>query len=462
MVSSAKPRILVTDDESSIRSALREILEFEQYEISEAASGDEAFEKLQAESFDLLLLDIKMKGMDGFELLEKLNEARLQLPVIMLTGHGTIEMAVQATRLGAFDFLQKPPDLNRLLITVRNALDKGTLVKENRKMRRNIPQLSEIIGNSEAIQHIKSTIAKVAPTDARVLITGENGTGKELVARSLHEQSRRSGEPFVEVNCAAIPTELLESELFGHEEGAFTGAVSQRIGKFEQAHGGTLFLDEIGDMSLQAQAKVLRALQENTIARVGGTELIRVNVRILAATNKDLRTEIQEQQFREDLYHRLNVIPIHVPPLSDRREDIPLLARAFLRQMATKDIVFEGKSFSDEALEKLQRHDWTGNVRELHNVVERLGILSGGAVITAEDVELMAGPVSKSATDGNQGMRDLLEDYPDFQSFKDATELIFVKYQLDKYQWNISQTADAIGIQRSHLYNKIKKFNLKR
>ncbi len=403
-----------------------------------------------------------MKGMDGFELLEKLNEARLQLPVIMLTGHGTIEMAVQATRLGAFDFLQKPPDLNRLLITVRNALDKGTLVKENRKMRRNIPQLSEIIGNSEAIQHIKSTIAKVAPTDARVLITGENGTGKELVARSLHEQSRRSGEPFVEVNCAAIPTELLESELFGHEEGAFTGAVSQRIGKFEQAHGGTLFLDEIGDMSLQAQAKVLRALQENTIARVGGTELIRVNVRILAATNKDLRTEIQEQQFREDLYHRLNVIPIHVPPLSDRREDIPLLARAFLRQMATKDIVFEGKSFSDEALEKLQRHDWTGNVRELHNVVERLGILSGGAVITAEDVELMAGPVSKSATDGNQGMRDLLEDYPDFQSFKDATELIFVKYQLDKYQWNISQTADAIGIQRSHLYNKIKKFNLKR
>ena len=462
MSSKKNPRILVTDDESSIRSALREILEFEQYEVSEAASGDEALTKLQAEAFDLLLLDIKMKGMDGFELLEKLNEASIQVPVIMLTGHGTIEMAVQATRLGAFDFLQKPPDLNRLLITVRNALDKGTLVKENRKMRRRVPRLSEIIGESDAIKHIKATIAKVAPTDARVLITGENGTGKELVARSLHEQSRRSDEPFVEVNCAAIPTELLESELFGHEEGAFTGASSRRIGKFEQAHGGTLFLDEIGDMSLTAQAKVLRALQENTIVRVGGTELIRVNVRILAATNKDLRTEIQEHRFREDLYHRLNVIPVHVPPLSDRRGDIPLLARAFLREMAEKDIVFEGKHFSEAALEKLQRNDWTGNVRELHNVVERLGILSSGPEITGAEVDLLAGSVSRSATDGNQGMRDLLESYPDFQSFKDATELIFVKYQLDKYQWNISQTADAIGIQRSHLYNKIKKFNLKR
>ncbi|MCC5934371.1 MAG: sigma-54 dependent transcriptional regulator [Candidatus Cyclonatronum sp.] len=462
MSAKKNPRILVTDDEASIRSALREILEFEQYDVSEAASGTLALEKLQAEAFDLLLLDIKMKGMDGFELLEKLNEAGIQLPVIMLTGHGTIEMAVQATRLGAFDFLQKPPDLNRLLITVRNALDKGILVKENRKMRRSVPRLSEIIGESDAIRHIKATIAKVAPTDARVLITGENGTGKELVARSLHEQSRRSDEPFVEVNCAAIPTELLESELFGHEEGAFTGASSRRIGKFEQAHGGTLFLDEIGDMSLTAQAKVLRALQENTIVRVGGTELIKVNVRILAATNKDLRLEIQEQRFREDLYHRLNVIPVHVPPLSDRREDIPLLATAFLREMADKDIVFEGKTFSPGALEKLQRHEWTGNVRELHNVVERLGILSSGPEITAAEVDLLAGAVQRSATDGNQGMRDLLEKYPDFQSFKDATELIFVKYQLDKHQWNISQTADAIGIQRSHLYNKIKKFNLKR
>lgn len=462
MSSSQTARILITDDESSIRSALREILEFENYQVDEAASGDQALEMLRKETFDLMLLDIKMKGIDGFEVLEAINEEKLNLPVIMLTGHGTIEMAIQATKLGAFDFLQKPPDLNRLLITVRNALERGTLQRENRKMKRNVPSVSEIIGESEGIRQIKATIAKVAPTDARVLITGENGTGKELVARSLHEQSRRSAEPFVEVNCAAIPSELLESELFGHEEGAFTGAKRQRIGKFEQAHNGTLFLDEIGDMSSTAQAKVLRALQENTIVRVGGTESIKVNVRVLAATNKDLKVEIHENRFREDLFHRLNVIPIQVLPLRERKGDIPLLANAFLLDMAANDIIFEGKSFSDDAMSALQEMEWTGNVRELHNVVERLGILSSGTEITAKDVKALAGGVGSSQSVKETAMGDMLEEYDDFQSFKEAAELMFVEYQLEKHSWNISQTADSIGIQRSHLYNKIKKYNLTR
>ncbi len=462
MTDTQPARILITDDEASIRGALREILEFESYHITEAGSGDEALKTLEEEQFDLMLLDIKMKGMDGFELLEILNEQGRELPVIMLTGHGTIEMAVQATRLGAFDFLQKPPDLNRLLITVRNALEQGTLQRENKKMRRAITPVSDIIGESKGIQRIKETISKVAPTDARVLITGENGTGKELVARSLHEQSRRSAEPFVEVNCAAIPSELLESELFGHEEGAFTGAGRRRIGKFEQAHNGTLFLDEIGDMSATAQAKVLRALQENTIVRVGGTETIKVNVRVLAATNKDLKLEIAENRFREDLFHRLNVIPVHVPPLRERREDIPLLAEAFLQEMARKDIVFEGKTFSDGAMKKLCELEWSGNVRELHNVVERLGILSSGPEITGDEVDMMTSGSAASTLEEESGIQQMLDEYPDFQSFKEASELLFIQYQLEKHEWNISQTADSIGIQRSHLYNKIKKYDIKR
>jgi two-component system nitrogen regulation response regulator NtrX len=462
MAEKQQARILITDDEASIRGALREILEFESYEVEEASSGDEALKLLENGQFDLMLLDIKMKGIDGFEVLEKLKEQQRGLPVIMLTGHGTIEMAVNATRLGAFDFLQKPPDLNRLLITVRNALEKGTLQRENRRMKRSVPKASQIIGESEAITLIKNTLSKVAPTDARVLITGENGTGKELVARNLHEQSRRAGEPFVEVNCAAIPADLLESELFGHEEGAFTGANRRRIGKFEQAHNGTLFLDEIGDMSDKAQAKVLRALQENKIVRVGGTESIQVNVRVLAATNKDLKQEIAENRFREDLFHRLNVIPIHVPPLRERRGDIPLLAKAFLRDMASRDIVFEGKEFSNDALQALQQLDWTGNVRELHNVVERLAILSPGHEISEADVKSLAGGVGSDSFPSEGGMEKMLDEFEDFQSFKEAAELLFIEYKLNEHQWNISQTADAIGIQRSHLYNKIKKYNLKR
>lgn len=468
------PRILVTDDEAGIRSALREILEFEGYEIEEAADGHQALKLLRERkknpspdtSIHLMLLDIKMKGIDGFEVLEAVNEDELGVPVIMLTGHGTIEMAVQATRLGAFDFLEKPPDLNRLLITVRNALQQADLAEENAKMKRAIPKPGDIIGESAAIQRIKQTIEKVAPTEARVLITGENGTGKELVARSLHEQSRRRREPFIEVNCAAIPSELLESELFGHEEGAFTGASRQRIGKFEQAQGGTLFLDEIGDMSQDAQAKVLRALQESVITRVGGSEAISVNVRIFAATNKDLAAEIREKRFREDLYHRLSVIPIHVPPLRERRDDVPLLAEAFLHEVAQKDIIFEGKYFQPEALEALQNMPWTGNVRELHNVVERLGILSAGPEIKAEDVSVLAGGVSPSQPPAEEAaqteLKALLDSYEDFQTYKEATELAFIQHKLNKHQWNISQTADAIGIQRSHLYNKIKKYSIKR
>jgi two-component system, NtrC family, nitrogen regulation response regulator NtrX len=452
-----KLKILLTDDESSIRKALREILEYENYEVFEAGSGIECLELIGKENVDLMLLDIKMQGMDGMEVMERLNDQGHDFPVIMLSGHGNIDAAVQATKLGAFDFLQKPPDLNRLLISVRNALEKQSLILENKKMRRRISRVNEIIGESDLIKNIRNTIKKVAPTDARVLITGENGTGKELVARWLHEYSRRNNGPFVEVNCAAIPAELLESELFGHEKGAFTGAAGRRIGKFEQADGGTLFLDEIGDMSPASQAKVLRALQENVITRVGGSEAIQVDVRVLSATNKDLKEEIAEHRFREDLFHRLSVIPIHVPPLRERRNDIELLARFFLEELAGRDIIFAGKSFSDEAIVKLKELEWSGNIRELHNVVERLGILSPENIIDADTIEMLA--MSKLEPDQFDGM---LGDYEDFQEFKEASENLFIKYHLDKNDWNISQTADKIGIQRSHLYNKIKKYQIER
>ncbi len=456
---SKKTTILITDDEERIRSALAEILEFEGYAIEHAASGTEALKKLQSNAFDLMFLDVKMKGMDGFEVLEALNEQEITVPVIMLTGHGTIEMAVQATRLGAYDFLQKPPDLNRLLITVRNALDKGQLVKENTKMRRSLSQVDPIVGESRSIKVIKNTIQKVAPTDARVLITGDNGTGKELVARWLHEYSKRKDSPFVDVNCAAIPSDLLESELFGHEEGAFTGAVRQRVGKFEQANGGTLFLDEIGDMSLEAQAKVLRALQENKIVRVGGREQISVNVRVVAATNKELEQEIKDGNFREDLFHRLNVIPIKVPSLNERKEDIPLLVNHFLNKLAESDIIFEGKYFSKKALDRLQSLNWTGNIRELHNVVERLGILSSENEITLDEVSMLTKSPEKQSGDS---LDSIAEVAGSFQNFKEITERKFIIFSLEKNEWNISQTADEIGIQRSHLYNKIKKYDINR
>ncbi|MDZ7682450.1 MAG: sigma-54 dependent transcriptional regulator [Fodinibius sp.] len=373
-MSKSKPTIMVTDDEKSIRNSLRDILEFEDYNVLEAESGTDVFDLLAEQPVDLMLLDIKMKGMDGMEILTKLKEQNYQFPVIMISGHGNIEIAVEATKKGAFDFIEKPPDLNRLLVSVRNALDQYRLTEENRTIKSRLPQVPEIIGESEAIEKIKTTIDKVAQTQSRVMVTGENGTGKELVARWIHEKSKRSSGPFIDVNCAAIPADLLESELFGHEKGAFTGASSQRIGKFEQASDGTLFLDEVGDMSAEAQAKVLRALQENSIVRVGGTKKIPVDVRVISATNKDLLEEIDTGGFREDLYHRLNVIPIHVPPLRKRREDIPLLARDWLRQLGQKDIMFSGISFTDQALQELKKQHWSGNVRELQNAIERLGL----------------------------------------------------------------------------------------
>ncbi len=381
-------KILVIDDEKSIRNTLKEILEYEGHEVQDAGDGVEGLKKFESEKFDLVLCDIKMPKMDGLELLEKAMELQNDTPVIMISGHGTIETAVEAIKKGAYDFISKPLDLNRMLITLRNALDRSSLVKETKVLKKKITRNNEMIGNSEPIMKIKEMIARVAPTDARVLITGENGTGKELVARWIHEQSNRNASPLVEVNCAAIPSELIESELFGHEKGAFTSAVKQRIGKFEMAHNGTLFLDEIGDMSLSAQAKVLRALQENKITRVGGEKEIPVNVRIIAATNKDLQKEIEKNNFREDLYHRLSVIVIHVPSLNERKDDIPLISDYFMEQICD-DYKMPRKSFTKEAYDELKKINWTGNIRELRNVVERLIILCD-KTISGSDVRNFA------------------------------------------------------------------------
>lgn len=383
-------KILIIDDERSIRNTLKEILEFEGHEITLAEDGKAGLEAACNTNFDIVFCDIKMPGMDGMEVLDKLSERAIDVPVIMISGHGSIDTAVECIKKGAFDFIQKPLDLNRILITLKNATDKSQLVKETKILKKKVGRVQEIIGESEAIVRIKQMIDKVAPTDARVLITGANGTGKELVARWLHEKSERVSMPFIEVNCAAIPGELIESELFGHEKGAFTSAVKQHKGKFEQADGGTLFLDEIGDMSLAAQAKVLRVLQEHKLTRVGSDKDINVNVRVVAATNKNLREEIAKGTFREDLYHRLSVIVIHVPSLAERRDDIPLLVDYFIKQICTES----GKScrtITPEAVAELCIQPWSGNIRELHNVVERLLILSNN-VITKEDVQMFAIP----------------------------------------------------------------------
>ncbi len=385
-------KILVVDDERAIRRALREILEFEEFEVDEAENGKQGLDMAKSGDYDIIFCDIKMPEMDGMEVLDGILKAKVETPVIMISGHGNIETAVQAIKKGAFDFIEKPLDLNRILVTIRNAKDKTVLIEEKKVLKKTVKRFkgSSIIGETEEIIQIKEMIEKVAPSDARVLVTGENGTGKELVARSLHELSERKGMPFVEVNCAAIPSELIESELFGHEKGAFTSAVKQKKGKFELASGGTLFLDEIGDMSASAQAKVLRALQENVIQRVGGEKDIKVNARVVAATNKDLRKEIEEGNFREDLYHRLAVILIHVPSLNERRDDIPMLADHFMTMVCAEHGIAR-KSFDDKALEELQKTDWSGNIRELRNIVERLIIL-GGDVITADEVKMFANP----------------------------------------------------------------------
>jgi len=363
------PSILVIDDEKSIRNVLKDILTNEGYKVDEAADGEEGFKKFSETDFDAVLCDIKMPKIDGIEFLQKAYELKPEVPIIIISGHGNIETAVDAVKKGAYDYISKPPDLNRLLITIRNATDKKVLVKESKILKSKVSKVQEIIGKSNAIEKIKNTIEKVAVTDARVLITGENGTGKELVAKWLHEKSNRNNASLVEVNCAAIPAELIESELFGHEKGSFTSAIKQRIGKFEQANGGTLFLDEIGDMSLPAQAKVLRALQEGKITRVGGDKEINVDVRVIAATNKNLLEEVEQKNFRLDLYHRLSVILIHVPSLNERRDDIPLLVNKFLEDIAL-DYRQTPKSIDKKALEALQQHNWTGNIRELRNVVE--------------------------------------------------------------------------------------------
>lgn len=377
--------ILIIDDERSIRKTLTEILSFEGYKLDEAADGEEGLKKFREKNYDVVLCDIKMPKLDGMEFLQKAAEINPDTPIIMISGHGNIETAVEAVKKGAYDFISKPPDLNRLLITIRNAMEKNSLVIEAKVLKRKVSRVQEMIGDSGPIQKIRETIEKVAPTEARILVTGENGVGKELVARWVHEKSNRSTGPLVEVNCAAIPTELIESELFGHEKGSFTSAIKQRIGKFEQANGGTLFLDEIGDMSLSAQAKVLRALQEGKITRVGADKDISVDVRVIAATNKDLLKEVDAKNFRLDLYHRLSVILIHVPSLNDRRDDIPLLVEKFLDDICA-DYGTARKSIDEDAIRLLQEYNWTGNIRELRNVVERLVILSAKN-ITGDDVK---------------------------------------------------------------------------
>ncbi|MEY3198270.1 MAG: hypothetical protein RJA13_228 [Bacteroidota bacterium] len=389
-------KILIIDDERAIRRAMREILEFEEFTVEEAENGKEGLEKALSTSFDIIFCDIKMPMMDGMEVLDELLKSKVETPVIMISGHGNIDTAVQAIKKGAFDFIEKPLDLNRILVTIRNAREKSGLVEETKQLKTTVKRFkgSSIIGETEGIIKIKEMIEKVAPSDARVLITGENGTGKELVARSLHDNSNRRKMQFIEVNCAAIPSELIESELFGHEKGAFTSAVKDKKGKFELASGGTLFLDEIGDMSASAQAKVLRALQENVIQRVGGERDIKVDCRVIAATNKDLRKEIEAGRFREDLYHRLAVILIHVPSLNERRDDIPLLADHFMTMVCAEHGV-PRKSFSEDALEALKQTDWSGNIRELRNIIERLIILCGNT-ITGEDVKAFANPRAKA------------------------------------------------------------------
>ncbi|MEY4002928.1 MAG: hypothetical protein RIT07_970, partial [Bacteroidota bacterium] len=447
--------ILVIDDEAAIRETLKEILEYEKYEVTLAEDGSKGLQLLQKNTFDVILSDVKMPGIDGMDLLDRVQALAPDVPMVMISGHGSVEMAIEATKKGAYDFITKPPDLNRLLITLRNAVDRNNLVSETKVLKRKAAKTYDIIGETPAILKIKETIEKVAPTEARVLITGENGTGKELVARWIHEKSPRANMPLVEVNCASIPTELIESELFGHEKGSFTSAIKQRIGKFEQAHGGTLFLDEIGDMSMAAQAKVLRAIQEGRITRVGGDREIKVDVRIVAATNKNLLEEIEKGNFRMDLYHRLSVILIHVPTLNERTDDIPTIATNFLENICQENSI-PVKKFTPDAMEALKEVNWTGNIRELHNVVERLVILCGPE-ITGDDVFIYSNPAQRGSDPFG-----VVDNYSTLQDFRDWAEKIFIERKLIHNAWNVAKTATEIDIQRSHLYNKIEKYNLKR
>ena len=449
-------RVLVVDDEEGIRHVLAQLLEYEDHEVQTAGGAAEALALYPEFRPHLTLMDVKMARMDGLEALSRIREQDPAALVVMISGHGTIETAIEATRRGAYDFLEKPLDTDRILLVLRNALEQRGLLEENTRLRGEVQSRHEIVGGSYPIRQVLERVDRVAPTDARVLITGENGTGKELVARALHRVSPRAEGPFVEVNCAAIPTELIESELFGHLKGSFTGAHEDRAGKFEVADRGTLFLDEIGDMSLTAQAKVLRALQEGLVTRVGGSRPIKVDVRVIAATNKDLSEEIREGRFREDLFYRLNVIPLHVPPLRERREDIPMLVQHFA-ELATAESGVLPKHFSPEAMEVLMRMDWAGNVRELRNTTERLLILASGETISAADVEqLVAGGGPSGGLSG-----DLL-GCTTFAEFKEAAERAFILHKLREYDWNVSETARVLDMPRSNLYKKIERYSLVR
>jgi len=448
------PKILVVDDERAIRRTLKEILEYEKFQIEEAEDGEMALQMITNTPYDVVLMDIKMPKKDGLEVLQTIKEKGIDAPpIIIISGHGNLDTAVEAVKKGAFDYLPKPPDLNKMLITVRNAMDKGNLIQETKVLKKKLYKTKEIVGESLSISKIKDMIARVAPTDARVLITGDNGTGKELVAQMIHGMSLRSSAPMVEVNCAAIPSELIESELFGHEKGSFTGADKQKIGKFEQANGGTLFLDEVGDMSLSAQAKVLRALQENKISRVGSSDKeIKIDVRVIAATNKDLKKEIEKGRFREDLYHRLCVIHLQVPSLNQRKDDIPQIVHFFIEQICN-EYGWETKVIEAEALKLLQQRNWTGNIRELRNVIERLIILSAKE-ITQQDVKDFCDISSLDMTTIQY------DRFQSLQQFNDYAEKLFIEYHLDKNDWDAAKAATALQLSKQTLIEKMNQYGL--
>ncbi len=456
-------RVLVVDDEKGIREALKQVLEYEEIDVQTCASGPEALRLYPEFRPHLVFLDVKMQGMDGLDTLRKLRELDAGAQVVMISGHGTIQTAVEATQLGAYDFLEKPLDTDRILLTLRNALQHVDLASENVRLKAEVHAHYEIVGSSKAVRQVIERIEKVAPTSARVLIVGENGTGKELVARAIHALSPRAQGPFVEVNCAAIPTELIESELFGHMKGSFTGAFADRAGKFELADGGTLFLDEIGDMSLSAQAKVLRALEEGVISRVGSGKTLAVDVRVVAATNKDLQAEIAAGRFREDLLYRLNVVPVEVPPLRTRRGDVPQLVEHFAEQLYSRGGL-QPRQFDQEAVQRLAAYDWPGNIRELRNALERLLILAPGPVVTAQDVERLAGVGTGAggrATGGDLAGAPWMRAAT-FEEFKQAAERTYLLAKLQENDWNVSETARTLEMPRSNLYKKIERYRLAR
>jgi len=446
--------ILIIDDEKEICESIKMILEYEGYSVTYSTSATEGISKLSSNNYSGLLLDIQMPEMSGFEVLKKVKEKKPSLSVIIISAHGSVENAIRATKLGAFDFIEKPIDRDKLLLSIRNAVEQFNLLTENIEIKKVLEGGGDILGNSKAIKIILELIEKVAPLDTRVLITGENGTGKELVARAIHKNSGRKDKPFIEVNCAAIPNDLIESELFGHEKGSFTGAVQQRIGKFELANKGTIFLDEIGDMSQQAQAKVLRAIEDGKIERVGGGKKIDVDVRIIAATNKNLTDEIEKENFREDLFHRLNVIPIDIPPLRERKNDIPILLEFFANDITARHKKAPTK-FTTDAIKLLQEMNWSGNVRELRNIVERIIIIIDKREIERKDIEVLFAP-SRATMDS------IIDESNSFQEFKEKAERAFIVKQLNENNWNISKTAEILDIQRSHLYNKMKKYEIEK